>query len=165
MNKSGIVRKIDDLGRIVLPKELRKSLNINSGDDFEIIINDQSILLKKYSKLESYETNINKILKIFTFYTKYNIFVTINNVLTNDKTDKITNVISSLVSERKIYINDKIEQNIISEKITIEGKLLILPIVYNSDLLGAIIIIAKDNIDNIKIIANIINNLIKNNFN
>ena len=37
MNPTGIIRKIDDLGRIVLPKELRRHLNINTGDDFQII--------------------------------------------------------------------------------------------------------------------------------
>ena len=43
MTTTGIVRKIDELGRIVLPKELRKSLNINSGDDFQITVNDKTI--------------------------------------------------------------------------------------------------------------------------
>ena len=48
MSNSGIIRKIDNLGRIVLPKELRYALNINSGDDFEIYINGEEIILKKY---------------------------------------------------------------------------------------------------------------------
>ena len=38
MQTTGIIRKIDELGRIVLPKELRKYLNINPGDDFQIAI-------------------------------------------------------------------------------------------------------------------------------
>ena len=45
MKTSGIIRKIDELGRIVLPKELRKYLNINPGDDFQINIEDQKIIL------------------------------------------------------------------------------------------------------------------------
>ena len=45
MKSTGIVRKIDELGRIVLPKELRKSLNINSGDDFQISIDENKIIL------------------------------------------------------------------------------------------------------------------------
>jgi len=49
MKATGIVRKIDDLGRIVLPKELRKTMNINVKDPLEIFVeNDGSIVLKKY---------------------------------------------------------------------------------------------------------------------
>ena len=50
---SGIVRKIDDLGRIVIPKELRKSLNIKNSDDLEIKITDNKIILEKYYRLQN----------------------------------------------------------------------------------------------------------------
>ena len=48
MKSTGIVRKIDDLGRVVIPKELRRTLNINECDPLEIFIEDESIILKKY---------------------------------------------------------------------------------------------------------------------
>ena len=48
MKSVGIVRKVDELGRIVLPMELRKSFNINEGDPMEIYIDGSSIMLKKY---------------------------------------------------------------------------------------------------------------------
>ena len=49
MRKStGIVRKIDDLGRVVLPIELRRTLSLNEGDGLEIFVNDNEIILKKY---------------------------------------------------------------------------------------------------------------------
>jgi len=44
----GIVRKIDELGRIVLPKELRRSLDIEEGDPMEIFVDANTIMLKKY---------------------------------------------------------------------------------------------------------------------
>ena len=50
MRPTGIVRRIDELGRIVVPKELRRSLRIREGDSVEIFIDqDGSIVLKKYS--------------------------------------------------------------------------------------------------------------------
>ncbi len=49
MKSTGIVRKIDDLGRVVIPKELRRTLNINECDPLEIFIEDESIILKKIS--------------------------------------------------------------------------------------------------------------------
>lgn len=48
MKSTGIVRKVDELGRIVLPSELRKTLNINIKDTLEIYTSGDSIILKKY---------------------------------------------------------------------------------------------------------------------
>ena len=48
MKSTGIVRKIDELGRIVLPMELRKTLNIQIKDPIEIYVEGDSIILKKY---------------------------------------------------------------------------------------------------------------------
>ena len=49
MKSTGIVRPVDELGRIVLPKELRMSMDINKkGDSVEIFIDDDKIILKKY---------------------------------------------------------------------------------------------------------------------
>lgn len=48
MKATGIVRKVDELGRIVLPIELRRTLNIAEKDSLEIYVEDDSIVLKKY---------------------------------------------------------------------------------------------------------------------
>lgn len=49
MKSTGIVRKIDELGRVVLPKELRTTFNINERDPLEIFVEDDGkIILKKY---------------------------------------------------------------------------------------------------------------------
>lgn len=48
MKSTGIVRKIDELGRIVLPMELRRNLNLNIKDSIEIYVEGDSIILKKY---------------------------------------------------------------------------------------------------------------------
>ncbi len=48
MKSTGIVRKVDELGRIVLPIELRRTLNIAEKDSLEIYVDDDRIILKKY---------------------------------------------------------------------------------------------------------------------
>ena len=48
MKNTGIVRKVDDLGRIVLPKELRRTLRIDIKDALEIYVEEDKIILKKY---------------------------------------------------------------------------------------------------------------------
>lgn len=48
MRATGIVRKIDELGRIVLPIELRRTMNLNERDPVEIFLEGESIVLRKY---------------------------------------------------------------------------------------------------------------------
>lgn len=48
MKSTGIVRKVDQLGRIVLPRELRRTLDIETEDPLEIYVNGAQIILRKY---------------------------------------------------------------------------------------------------------------------
>jgi transcriptional pleiotropic regulator of transition state genes len=50
MKASGIIRNVDPLGRVVIPKEMRKVLDINEGDPIEIVKVNNDIILRKYSK-------------------------------------------------------------------------------------------------------------------
>lgn len=49
MKSTGIVRRIDDLGRIVIPKELRKVYNIEEGEPLEIFTEDDKIIFRKFN--------------------------------------------------------------------------------------------------------------------
>ncbi|MED3324652.1 AbrB/MazE/SpoVT family DNA-binding domain-containing protein [Bacillus thuringiensis] len=53
MKATGIVRKMDNLGRIVIPKETRRNLQVDSGDVLEIFVEEDTIILQKY---QSYGT-------------------------------------------------------------------------------------------------------------
>ncbi len=48
MKSTGIVRKVDELGRVVLPIELRRNLNIEEKDALEIYVDGNTVILKKY---------------------------------------------------------------------------------------------------------------------
>ena len=53
MKATGIIRKIDDLGRVVIPKEIRRTLRIREGDPLEIYTDREGeVILKKYSMME-----------------------------------------------------------------------------------------------------------------
>lgn len=52
-HSSGIVRRVDDLGRVVIPKEIRRTLRIREGDPLELIIKDGELVFRKYSSMES----------------------------------------------------------------------------------------------------------------
>ena len=52
MKATGIVRRIDDLGRVVIPKEIRRTLRIKEGDPLEIFVDREGeVILKKYSPI------------------------------------------------------------------------------------------------------------------
>lgn len=164
MKNCGIIRKIDELGRIVLPKELRKTLNVHPGDDFQITIDNEKIILEKYSILDNYENILINIINCFLSVKKNRIYFVINNRVINYNSEIITSVIEKIILERKIYINDKEDKNIISKNLIDNGKIVIYPIVINSDLLGSLIIVGSDNIeemiDECKLIYNIIKKVI-----
>ena len=48
MKFTGIVRKIDDLGRLTIPREIRSTLGINLGDDVEIFVSGHYVIMKKH---------------------------------------------------------------------------------------------------------------------
>ena len=52
MRPTGIVRRIDELGRVVIPKEIRRSMGIKDGTPLEIFYSDDSIVLRKYSTMD-----------------------------------------------------------------------------------------------------------------
>lgn len=55
---TGLTRRIDNLGRIVIPKEIRKSLNISEGDNLEIGVDGKEITLRKYYPYDSVDNYI-----------------------------------------------------------------------------------------------------------
>lgn len=105
MKTTGVVRRIDDLGRIVIPKEIRRTLRIRDGESLEIFLDKDAIALKKYSKLD----NLEEIAKLFSdsVYSSLN-----QNILITDR-DKIIATSSPL---RKAYLNKNIS-SFLEEKI------------------------------------------------
>ena len=49
MRATGIVRRVDDLGRVVIPKEIRRSMGIKEGEPLEIYLEDDAVIFRRYS--------------------------------------------------------------------------------------------------------------------
>lgn len=62
MKSAGIVRKIDELGRFVIPKETRELLGINIGDSLEIFMDGEEIILRKYAPGCTFCGNMNDLI-------------------------------------------------------------------------------------------------------
>ena len=112
----GISRKIDELGRIVIPKEIRNNLNINVNDELEIYVNDNKIIFEKYSKLDNIKDFIKNLIKNIKDVNEMKILVTdkekvidTNELITKD----LKNIIENNVNKKNINLNitDKLETN------------------------------------------------------
>lgn len=55
MRPTGIVRRVDDLGRVVIPKEIRRTLGIKEGEPLEIYTDEDTVCFKKYQQKDFYE--------------------------------------------------------------------------------------------------------------
>lgn len=62
MKSTGIVRKVDELGRVVLPIELRRNLDINEKDALEIFVDDERIILKKYEPADIFNGSMDDLI-------------------------------------------------------------------------------------------------------
>ncbi|WP_317367286.1 AbrB/MazE/SpoVT family DNA-binding domain-containing protein [uncultured Tyzzerella sp.] len=63
MKSTGIVRQLDELGRIVLPKELRENFNLGYKDALEIFVEDDKVILRKYQPGDIFDNNMADLLE------------------------------------------------------------------------------------------------------
>lgn len=145
---TGIVRKIDELGRIVIPKEIRKSLNIRNGEDVQIFIKDDEIILKKYKKLLTVKDCANRYLHSFRKITDSFIFITdkekvLVSMVDNLLGEKVDDKVLSLIEERKSEsgYSLKLGDNIVNKYFYL------LPIIIDADAIGSIIIVNDQQIN------------------
>ena len=159
MKNTGVIRKIDELGRIVIPKEIRKSLNIRNGEDIQIYVEDESIILKKYKKMFSFKESAQKYLDIFAKLTNSTILITdkenviastdmnLNNCLIDSK-------IIDLINDRKVENGKSIY---LGEK-PYDKYYYVNPIIIDADAIGSVILLSEKDINEQQIIlAKVIN--------
>ena len=161
MKSTGIVRKIDELGRIVIPKEIRNVLSIHSNDDLEIFIDNMKIVLKKYEKSDNILNYSNNIVNIIDEKLNIKVFVTNKEkIITagNFKNKELDSKLLELIEERKRY--ESINKETINK---INGYFVIYPIIVESDILGLLMFTKETAFTNEeKILTNIILKLIEN---
>ena len=76
MKTTGVVRRVDDLGRIVIPKDIRKSLRIRDGETLEFFVDKETISLKKFSTSEDLSEMAQSLLDTIHMTISKSIFVT-----------------------------------------------------------------------------------------
>ena len=76
MKSTGIIRRIDELGRIVIPKEIRNNMRLKSGESLEIFVNNDSILMKKFSMINKISDLSQELVDAMYTFLKNNIIIT-----------------------------------------------------------------------------------------
>ncbi|MEW8973592.1 MAG: stage V sporulation protein T [Tissierellaceae bacterium] len=157
MKATGIVRRIDDLGRVVIPKEIRRTLRIREGDPLEIFTDREGqIILKKYSpigELNEFATEYCEALYEATNYMaiisdRDNLIAISGGSKKEYLGKRISPELERIIEGRDIYT---IDENNPTIKIFYEDENLesyvsqvISPIVMQGDPIGAIILVSKE---------------------
>ena len=146
---TGITRKIDELGRIVIPKEIRKNLGIRDGEALEISTNNDEIILKKYNEVINYKVLCDKLCDLIGNIYSVNILITdrekvVSSTINNYKNSLLDKEFIELIDSRKMLISDKLLTKKIGDN-EVNGFFSIVPIVVSSDSLGLVIIIDNFN--------------------
>ena len=158
MKATGVVRRIDDLGRVVIPKEIRKVHRIKEGDPLEIFTDKEGeIILKKYSPIgeltefaSTYADTISKTTGHIACITDKDTVIAVAGGSKKDFLEKSLSKELEEVLENKEIFKSK-ENNEISIPITqnegrerIYNSQVIYPIITDGDVVGSVILLSKE---------------------
>ena len=156
MKKTGMVRRVDSLGRIVIPKEIRKVLKIKENEQVEINVSDDSIILNRYSDIDSYDISLTNLIEVIEkVYNRSFLLTSLNSIVlaSNKYKDLIGKEMSPYLNNvlderREVYENISVNLLLNSESLEIKVPYIIKTIIKNGDTVGLLILIGENNLEN-----------------
>lgn len=158
MKATGIVRRIDDLGRVVIPKEIRRTMRLREGEPLEIYTERAGeIILKKYSPIadlaefaQNYADALFQSTSSMCCITDRDSIIAVAGLSKKDYLDKkITEKLDSTIRMRRTYISSDTEAAIplTSDTVTDENAVqIVAPIVADGDIVGSVVLFMNDKI-------------------
>lgn len=154
MKATGIVRRIDDLGRVVIPKEIRRTLRIREGDPLEIFVDrDGEVILKKYSPIgelgefaKEYAESLAEATGHIALIADRDVIIAVSGASKKDFVEKpIGDDVEQAMEERKVIVNSTPgEYNVLRDKMERFTSRVIAPIVAAGDPIGAVLMLSRD---------------------
>ena len=157
MKATGIVRRIDDLGRVVIPKEIRRTLRIREGDPLEIFTDREGgIILKKYSPIEEltdfskeYAESLQEVIGHIILISDKDAFISVSGTRKDDYEDrKVSQRLDELMEARKSVLLGIGNKEVIplhkDDSLSGYKYQVIAPIIAKGDAIGSVIILSKD---------------------
>lgn len=157
MKATGIVRRIDDLGRVVVPKEIRRTLRIREGDPLEIFTDREGeIILKKYSPIgelgifaRQYADSLSQTTGHAVFITDRDQIIAISGAPKKDLLARpITKQLEEMIDNRESIIAVRDDNKfipIVSGELEEYHSQVISPIICEGDAIGAVIMMSREN--------------------
>ena len=148
MKATGIVRRIDDLGRVVIPKEIRRTMRIREGDPLEIYTDrDGEVIFKKYSPIgelhafaTEYADTLQKTCSMPIFICDRDAIITVAGASKREYIDrKISRSLEEIIEGRSLYVRGSGKETI---SVTDDGAHYVscaMPILSEGDIIGCII--------------------------
>ncbi len=159
MKATGVVRRIDDLGRVVIPKEIRKTLRIKEGDPLEIFTDKEGeVILKKYSPIgeltefaTGYAETLAKTTGHIACITDKDTVIAVSGGAKKEFLEQdISDELEKLMDEKEKYMSK--ENNDLAIPITKNenkerryNSQVVYPIISDGDVIGSVILLSKDN--------------------
>lgn len=155
MKSTGITRRIDDLGRIVIPKEIRKNLKIKENEVLEIFINNDEIILKKFSRFNDSEKVLSDYIKVINDMTGNDVIITDRDkvILSTKKLEekllnkKLSEYVSDLIENRSIFLSNDMKGIEVIDNEKIKQNYYFIPFIIDSDVVGSIIMFSSKEFD------------------
>ena len=159
MKATGVVRRIDDLGRIVVPKEVRRTMRIKEGDSLEIFIDgSDKVILRKYSPVQNIHDIVEEFVSGIYESNKVDIIITDSdkviavggNVPKELVGKKITMSLEDRMHNRTTQIIERGSNFTITENFSLNKAAVFKPIHVYGDILGSIIIVGENGVTDIE---------------
>lgn len=152
MKATGVIRRIDDLGRVVIPKEIRKNLRIKEGDNLEIFVSGEDVILKKYSMMNKINDLASELTDAIYTFMKHSIFITDTDTIVAGSGPLKKNYLGKNISDflvESIKRRDKMIENHFKEleilnDDSLECSYVLNTILVNGEAVGLILIISED---------------------
>lgn len=154
MKATGIVRRIDDLGRVVIPKEIRRTLRIREGDPLEIFTaSDGEVIFKKYSPMNEISEFSGQYSEVLSRSSGYPVIITdrdrvisVSGIQKRDILDrKISKQLEILMEDREMYIRSQRDKRTFFPLDNSEIRAEIAaPIIGSGDILGSVIFLSGE---------------------
>lgn len=152
MRSTGIVRRMDELGRVVIPKELRRVMRIKEGEEIEVIQKDDTLVLKKYSALSEMLDFQGEYASSIYRATGYTAIITDNDRIVAISGDLCKRPVGGAVDEMlreiielrrtEVYKSSEIKGLFGESGDGIKGQVIV-PIIVRGDVMGAVILYSK----------------------
>ena len=148
MKATGLVRRIDDLGRVVIPKEIRRTMRIREGDPLEIYTDrDGEVIFKKYSPIgelhafaTEYADTLQKTAGMPIFICDRDAIITVSGASKREYVDrKISRSLEEIIESRTLYVRDNGKETI---PLTDDGSHYVssaMPIISEGDIIGCVV--------------------------